>query len=121
MEMNLALVLIVSVVMMILYGFLDALKTQTTTGVWDYGYLAATFIYSLFVGLVGGYSGLLDLSMPFDQWMPVLLALWGQYFLYLTAIHVAADYLISKIFPTQPQGLATPFLKPQTRMTLARK
>ena len=121
MEMNIALVLIIAVVMMVLYGFLEALRTQTTTGVWDYGYLAATFIYSLLVGLIGGYGGFLTLTMPFDQWLPVLLGIWGQYFLYLTALHVAADYIISKFFPVAPQGLATPFLKQKTVMTLARK
>ena len=115
------LVIIIAVVMMLLYGFFEALRLQITTGVWDFGYLAATLVYSIVVGLIGAFSGLFTLNMPPDQWMPILIGIWGQYFLYLTALHTVADYLIAKLFPTAPQGLATLALGKQTRMMLARK
>jgi hypothetical protein len=121
MDFNLGLVIIIAVVMMLLYGFLDLLRSQVTTGVWDVGMLAATGIYSLAVGLIAGFSGVLNLSMPFEQWLPVLMAVWGQYFLYLTGLHTVMDYIISKLLPTQPQGLATKFLTSKGRMEFSRK
>ena len=97
--------------MMVLYEFFNLLAKQVSTGVWDVGMLVATFIYAVLVGIIGGFSGLLNLNMPFEQWLPVLLGIWGQYFLYLTALHTVADLILAKIFPVAaPQGLITPFL-----------
>ncbi len=121
METNLLLVIFIAVLMALITGFFDALVKQVTSGIWDYGYLASMFIYSVFVGVIAGYTGLLDLSMPFEQWWTVLAAVFAQYFVYLTMMHSVLDYIISKIFASQPQGLATPFLKDQTKYQLARK
>jgi len=121
MDINFALVLVIAIVLTLTYEFFQILVSQVTTGVWDYGYLAATFIYSLLVGIIAAYSGLLTLNLPLEQMVPVLIAVWGQYFLYLTALHSVMDYLIAKLFPTQPQGLSTKFLKQGTRMALAKK
>jgi hypothetical protein len=121
MEMNFALVLIIAIVLTLTYEFFQILVSQVTTGVWDYGYLIATFVYSVVVGFIAAFSGVLNLNMPLEQMIPVLIAVWGQYFLYLTALHAVMDYMISKLFPTQPQGLATKFLKTDTRMQLSRK
>jgi hypothetical protein len=119
MDISLGLILIIAVIMTLMYEFFNLLAQQVTTGVWDLGNLVATGLYSVLVGLIAGYSGLLNLSMPFDQWMPVIIGIWGQYFVYLTMVHTVVDYLITKFFPSAPQGLSTRFLTPKGKMQFA--
>ena len=121
MDVNFYMVVAIAIIMMLIYGFLDALRLQMTTGIWDYGYLGATFVYSLIVGLVVGTTGMVDLSMPLSEWMPVLMGTWAAYLGYLAIIHTVSDYIISKIFPAAPQGLSTPMLAKQTKFELALK
>jgi len=119
MEINILLAVVIAVIMALSVGFFDALVKQVTTGIYDYGYLISLFIYSIFVGVFTGFTGLIDLNMPLENWMAVLVAVFTQYFLYLTALHAMMDYVISALFPAQPQGLATRFLKLETRMALS--
>jgi len=121
MDINLILVIIIAVIMALIVGFFDALVKQVTTGIYDMGYLVSLFIYSVFVGVIAGMTGLINLSMPFDQWWTVLALVSAQYFMYLTIMHSVFDFLIAKLFPAQPQGLATPFLRKETKMMLARR
>jgi len=117
-DVNLIFLIVTVIVLTLLYNFCDVLRQQITTGVWDYGYLVATFVYSIIVGIVVGYSGLINLSVPFDQWLPVIGIVWAQYFLYLTILHTVMDIIIAKIWPAQPQGLATPFLSQRGKALL---
>ena len=110
-DVNLILICVIAVIMALLSGFFDALVKQMTTGIWDIGYLVATFLYSLFVGIFAAYTVLLDLHMPLSEWPTVLASVAAQYFLFLTAIHTVADYMIAYIMKSQPQGLATPFMR----------
>jgi len=114
-DVNLILICLIAVIMALLSGFFDALIKQMTTGIRDIGYLASLFIYSLFVGIFSGYTGLLNLDMPLSEWPTVLANVGAQYFLFLTAIHTVADYMIAYITKNspvpQPQGLATPFMR----------
>jgi len=119
MDINILLTIVIAVIMALVVGFFDALVKQVTSGVWDKGYLVAMFIYSVAVGLIAGFSGLIDLSAGIEQWQTVLLAVFGSYFVYLTMMHSVFDYIISKLFPSQPQGLATKFMKPETVAMLA--
>jgi hypothetical protein len=121
MDVNMITIIVMAIVMTLVVGFFDALAKQLTTGVWDYGYLVSLFIYSVIVGFVGAFSGLLNLTMPLSDWQPILATIFASYFAYLTIMHTVADYIIAKLFPTNPQGLATPFLKPLTKMQLSRK
>jgi hypothetical protein len=120
MEINIMLIIFIAIMMMILYQFLNLLVQAVSSGVWDYGNLAATFLYALIVGFVTGYTGMLDLSMPFEQWLPVLMGVWAQYLTYLFVMHAVFDYIIAKIFPVSaPQGLATPFLTERGKQTFS--
>lgn len=105
--------IIIAVIMALVVGFIDALVKQMTSNVWDKGYLIAMFIYSVIVGLIAGYSGLIDLSAGLDQWIAVLGTVFTSYFMYLTMLHAVFDYIIAKIVPAQSQGLATPFMPPE--------
>ena len=114
MDLNLITIIVIAVMMTLLVGFFDALAKQMNTGVWDYGYLVSLFIYSVIVGFAGAFSGLLNLSTPLTEWQPVLATMFTAYFAYLTILHTVCDYIITKLFPAQVQGLATPFLKERT-------
>lgn len=114
MDVNLILVIIIAVVMALISGFFDALVKAVTTGIYDYGYLISLFIYSVIVGVIGGMTGILNLNMPLSEWWAVLTTQFAFYFTYLGIMHAVADYIILKLFPNAPQGLATPFLKPGT-------
>ena len=123
MEANAMLIIVMAIIMMLVYGFFDALRIQINTGVWDYGYLIATLIYSLLVGVIAGMSGLLDLNVPVAEWWTVLGTVFAAYLGYLTILHAVADYIIAKIWPVKaPQGLGTAFMPEKKRqMLIARK
>jgi hypothetical protein len=110
-DVNIILLITLAVIMALVVGFFDALVKQVQTGVWDYGYLISVFFYSVFVGVLAGTTGLIDLNMPVADIIPVLTATFTQYFVLLVMLHSAVDFLIVKIFPTQPQGLATTFMR----------
>jgi phage shock protein PspC (stress-responsive transcriptional regulator) len=122
MEANAMLIIVMAIIMMIVYGFFDALRIQITTGEWDVGYLAATFIYSVIVGVVAGLSGMLDMTVPVAEWWTVLGTVFAAYLGYLTILHSVMDYILAKIFPEKaPQGLGTAFMPEKKRQTLIRK
>ena len=119
MDVNLMVIIIMAIVLTVLYGFLDALRIAITTKVWDYGYLIATFIYAVAIGIIAGMSGLLNLTMPVDQMGTIVMGVWAAYFGYLAAIHMVVDYIIAKLFPEKaPQGLGTAFMKPEKKQML---
>jgi len=119
-DINLVTIIIVAIIMTLLVGFFDALAKAITSGIWDYGYLVSLFIYSIIVGFMGAFSGLLNLSMPITEWQPVLTTIFATYFAHLVIMHTVFDYIFARLFPALPQGLATPFLKPGTKAMLAK-
>ena len=119
MEFNILLLIVIAAIMTLIYGgFFDALRKAVTTGVWDYGYMIAIFIYSVVVGVVASFTGAINLDLPIDQMWPALSTVFAMYFTYLGLTHAVLDYVISKIWPTQIAGLATKFLQPATKQYL---
>lgn len=120
MDVNAVTVLIIAIVMTLVVGFFDALAKSVTTKVWDKGYLVAMFIYSIIVGYFLAFSGAVTLDMPFDQIMKVSAGGLALYFVVLEILHTSCDAFFAKYFPdAAPQGLATLFIKPETKMELA--
>lgn len=104
-------VLIVAVLAAILFGLIGIIKAWANGEQFELSKLLATLVYSVFIGVIASYSGLIDpMTISWDILAQIFNPLWWEYIGLLYGIQKVLDALIIKI-SGKPQGLETIFIR----------